>query len=227
MNAKKSNQKKVAKATAVEQPVKTVEQPVTEQSVNDQSVIEQTSLKTSLSQVIEVNIDEIVPNPMNPRRYFDEESLTELAQNIKEHGVLQPVTVREISGKDGKKYELVFGERRFRAAKIARLETIPCTVRELNDEAAFDLMISENLQRQDILPSEEGVAFNQILDKGKDIRYISERFGKSENFIHGRLSLVRLIPEITKLLDNEEITIGMALEISRLELTCVNFLHYS
>jgi ParB family chromosome partitioning protein len=87
----------------------------------------------------------------------------------------------------------------------------------LNDEAAFDMMISENLQRQDILPSEEGDAFKSILDKGKDIRYISERFGKSETFIHSRLSLVRLTPEIRRLLNTEEITIGMAVEISRLE----------
>jgi len=81
-------------------------------------------------------------------------------------------------------------ERRFRAAKIAGLETIPCMIRQLSDDAAFDLMVSENLARQDIRPSEEGMAFKRILDKGKDIRYISERFGKSDSFIHGRLSLV-------------------------------------
>jgi len=77
--------------------------------------------------------------------------------------------------------------------------------------------VSENLQRQDIRPSEEGEAFKRILDKGKDIRYISERFGKSDSFIHGRLSLVRLIPKITRLLDVEEISISMAVEISKLE----------
>jgi len=139
MSTKKSNQKKAAKATAVEQPVTEVSQPVIEQSGKEQS-----SQQPPQSQVVEVMINDIVPNPMNPRRYFEEESLVELAQNIIEHGVLQPVTVREISGEDGKKYELVFGERRFRAAKIAGLETIPCIVRELNDEAAFELMISEN-----------------------------------------------------------------------------------
>ena len=80
------------------------------------------------------------------------------------------------------------------------------------------------LQRQDILPSEEGEAFKRILDKGKDIRYISERFGKSETFIHGRLSLVRLVPEVTRLLDIEEITIGMAVEISKLESSIQNHL---
>ena len=69
-------------------------------------------------------------------------------------------------------------------------------IRQLSDDAAFDMMVSENLQRQDIRPSEEGEAFKRILDKGKDIRYISERFGKSDSFIHGRLSLVRLIPDV-------------------------------
>jgi len=203
MSTKKNNpKKKVAKATTVEQPV------------SEAPAMEQHSLQ---SQVVAVKIDEIVPNPMNPRRFFDEESIAELAQNIIKHGVLQPVTVREMLDGDRKKYEIVFGERRYRAAKIAGMETIPCMIRELSDDEAFDMMISENLQRYDILPSEEGEAFKKILDKGKDIRYISERFGKSDSFIHSRLSLVRLIPEITKLLNSEEITIGMAVEISKME----------
>jgi len=90
-------------------------------------------------------------------------------------------------------------------------------VGELNDDAAFDLMVSENLQRQDIRPSEEGVAFKNILERGYSIAYISERFGKSETFIHSRLILNRLIPEISAFLDKEEISIGMAVEIARLE----------
>ena len=230
MSAKKSNQKKTAKVAVVEQPV--IENPVVvEQSVIEQQevvqveverpedenlVIEQSSQQ---SQVLDLKIADIVPNPSNPRRYFNDESLSELAQNIRQHGVLQPVTVREISQENGQKYELIFGERRFRAAKIAGLKTLPCLVRKLCDDAAFDLMISENLCRTDIRPSEEGVAFKRIIDKGKDIRYISSRFGKSETFIHNRLSLVRLIPEITDLLDCEQISIGMAFEISRFEPT--------
>ena len=210
MSTKKSNQKKVAKATAVEQPI-------TEQSAVEQQAMEQLSQQSHVSQVTNVKIVDIVPNPANPRQYFDEESLSELAQNILEHGVLQPVTVREIPDDNGRKYELVFGERRFRAAKIAGLETLPCFVRELNDDAAFDLMVSENLQRQDILPSEEAGAFKSILERGYSIAYISERFGKSENFIHNRLILNRLIPEITSLLNREEISIGAAAEIARLE----------
>ena len=241
-STKKSSQKKVAKATAVE-PV--IEQPVSEELISEQSVYEELISEQSIceepvseqpvvepsaveqssqespqfqsSPVVELRIDEIVPNPMNPRRYFDHESLSELAQNIIEHGVLQPVTVREISRDDGKKYEIVFGERRFRAVTIAGFQTLPCMIRRLCDEEAFDLMISENLQRQDIRPSEEGEAFKKMIDRGKTIAYISERFGKSESFIHGRLSLVRLIPEITAMLDSEEISIGMAVEIARME----------
>ena len=221
MSKQKRNQKKkgaVAPTPTVEQP-DTVNQQLTEESVEEQSLQKPALTQEAplQSQVVAVKIDGIVPNPMNPRRFFDEESLAELAKNIVEHGVLQPVTVREALDGDEKKYEIVFGERRYRAAKIAGLETIPCMIRELNDDEAFDMMISENLQRYDILPSEEGEAFKRILDKGKDIRYISERFGKSDSFIHGRLSLVRLIPEITKLLNGEEITIGMAVEISKME----------
>ena len=100
---------------------------------------------------------------------------------------------------------------------IAGLTTMPCMVRELDDTTVFDMMVSENLQRMDIRPSEEGEAFMKIIAKGYDITYIRERFGKSDAFIHSRLSLVRLIPEITALLDREEISIGVAVEISRLE----------
>ena len=205
MNNKKNDPKKSKKEPAVTQPV--TESPAMEQPLQS----------STQSQVVAVSIEDIVPNPMNPRRFFDEESLSDLAQNIIEHGVLQPITVREMIDEAGKKYEIVFGERRYRAAKIAGLETVSCMVRELTDDAAFDMMISENLQRFDILPSEEGTAFKRIIDKGKDIRYISERFGKSETFIHSRLSLVRLIPEITILLNKEEIAIGMAVEISKME----------
>ena len=161
MSTKKSNQKKVAKEKATK-----IEQPITEQSAVEQPAIEQSSQQP---QVTEIKLADIVPNPANPRKYFDEESLTELAQNILEHGVLQPVTVREIPEADGRKYELVFGERRFRAAKIAGLETIPCMVRNLNDDAAFDLMVSENLARENILPSEEAEAFKAILERGNSM----------------------------------------------------------
>ena len=201
MITKKQNPKKVAKATEVEKPV----------------IIEQPAQQSQPSNVMEIKVAEIVPNPANPRKYFDEENLSELAQNIHEHGIFQPVTVREVPEESGKKYEIVFGERRFRAAKIVGLETIPCIVRNLTDDDAFDMMVSENLQRQDIRPSEEGRAFKSILERGYSIAYISERFGKSETFIHSRLSLIRLIPEITVLLNREEISIGMAVEIARLE----------
>jgi ParB family chromosome partitioning protein len=90
-------------------------------------------------------------------------------------------------------------------------------VRDLTDDIAFDMMVSENLQRQDILPSEEAVAFKNILDRGNTIAYISEKFGKSESFVHSRLILNRLVPIITNLLDCEEISIGVATEIARLE----------
>ena len=115
MSTKKTNQKKVAKATEVEKLV----------------VVEQSTQPSQPSQITEIKVAEIIPNPANPRKYFDEESLSELAQNILEQGVLQPITVREVSEENGKKYEIVFGERRFRAAKNAGLETIPCIVATL------------------------------------------------------------------------------------------------
>lgn len=177
----------------------------------------------------------IQPSPMNPRKTFDEAKLEELAQNIEEQGLLQPITVRKIS--DGEthideetgevvsvepRYEIVCGERRFRAwnllaNKSARYNEIPCIIREMTDEQAFDAMITENLQRQDVDPVEEAIAFSLLLENGSPVEDIAVRFGKSIRFVQDRVKLKGLIPELIEILRKDLIPISGAMLLAKLD----------
>lgn len=177
----------------------------------------------------------IQPSPMNPRKTFDEAKLEELAQNIEEQGLLQPITVRKIS--DGEthideetgevvsvepRYEIVCGERRFRAwnllaNKSARYNEIPCIIREMTDEQAFDAMITENLQRQDVDPVEEAIAFSLLLENGSPVEDIAVRFGKSIRFVQDRVKLKGLIPELIEMLRKDLIPISGAMLLAKLD----------
>ena len=140
------------------------------------------------NEIKNVPISAILPSPRNPRKTFDEVSLQELADNIKQQGLLQPITVRpiiDLADQEGNlcKYEVVCGERRFRAVKMNGDETIPCIVRDLDDETAYEVMITENLQRKDIDPMEEAFAFNELVKAGKSCDEIAQRFGKPLRFL--------------------------------------------
>lgn len=170
------------------------------------------STKTELK---EVNLADITVSRTNPRKHFDEESIKELAASIKEKGVLQPIVVR-LNGKAGK-YELVAGERRFRASKIAEAKTIPAVIRELSDDEALELQIIENLQRKDIHPMEEAVAFKGLMVMKKmEVKEIAQRVGKSPQYVAQRLKLNDLIEEFQKAFYKERMTIATALTIARL-----------
>lgn len=157
----------------------------------------------------------IQPSGYNPRKDFDEQSLTELADSIRQHGVLQPVGVRPISGTD--RYEIVFGERRYRASLIAGRENIPALIYDtLSDNEAEELAITENLQRKDIAPMEEAEAFRNLIESGRyDTQSLAVQVGKSETYIRTRMKLTTLIPEIASLLDTDDITVSVASEICR------------
>lgn len=177
----------------------------------------------------------IQPSPMNPRKTFDEAKLEELAQNIEEQGLLQPITVRKISDEETHideetgevvsiepQYEIVCGERRFRAwnllaNKSARYNEIPCIIREMTDEQAFDAMITENLQRQDVDPVEEAIAFSLLLENGNAIEDIAIRFGKSIRFVQDRVKLKGLIPELMEMLRKDLIPISGAMLLAKLD----------
>lgn len=165
-------------------------------------------------------------SPMNPRKTFDQASLEELADNIKRQGLLQPITVRPVDYRDEltdgevvsipSKYEIVCGERRYRAVKMNGSESIACIVRDMTDEEAFDAMITENLQRKDVDPIEEAFAFAQLYARGKGVEEIAGRFGKSVKFIRERIKLDGLLPEVKQWVSKGLMHIGAAIHIAEL-----------
>lgn len=183
----------------------------------------QTLKPTNMERKIqEISLNEIRPSAMNPRKTFDQESLQELADNIKRQGLLQPITIRpvdELLNTDGTvcHYEVVCGERRYRAVKMNGSKTISCIVREMTDEDAFDAMITENPQRKDVDPMEESFAFAQLVKNGKTIEEIALRFGKSKRFIADRIRLDKLLPELKKAVTDGGVTIGAGMLLAKLD----------
>ena len=162
--------------------------------------------------VLLLDMEKIVNSSFNPRKSFSEESLQELADSIAQVGVLQPICVRP---KD-EEFEIVYGERRYWAAERAGLKMIPVVVRELNDAEAEDAAITENLQREDVKPLEEAAAYSRALDSGRHtVESLVGKFGKSEAYIRSRLKLCALIDPLAELLDREEISVGVAIEIAK------------
>lgn len=161
-----------------------------------------------------VALENIQPSSYNPRKNFDEESLAELAESIRQQGVLQPIGIRPLAETD--RYEIVFGERRYRASLMAGLAEIPAIVMEISNEEAEEMAVTENLQRKDVTPIEEANAYQRLIESGRhDVQSLAVQFGKNENYIRTRLKFVSLIPEIAKLLEQDEITISVASEICR------------
>lgn len=161
-----------------------------------------------------VALANIQPSTFNPRKHFDEDSINELADSIRQQGVLQPINVRPIPDTD--RYEIVFGERRYRAALIAGLEEIPAIISSYTNEEAEEIAITENLQRKDVTPMEEADAYQRLMDSGRhDVKSLALLFGKSEGYIRSRLKFTTLIPEIAELMADETISISVANEICR------------
>ncbi len=165
----------------------------------------------------------INPNPDNPRKHYDDQALKDLAASIRAQGVWEPIVVRPDPIKP-KTYELVIGERRWRAAKLAGLTAIPAIVRQLSDREALEAMVLENLQREDLDPLDEAAGYRALLDYGADktkpshtITSLAERIGKSESYVHARLKLLQLIPAARIALARHFITPGHAVLIARLQ----------
>lgn len=170
------------------------------------------------TQFVCIDIQSIATNPNNPRKVFDSVALEELSASIIEKGVLQPIVVRPFSdAENGTEYQLVCGERRWRAAGMAGLFEIPAIIRDLTDDEAMDVAITENLQRKDVSPLEEANAFNYLLDKGSSIADLCGRFGKSEFYVRGRLKLLSMNEDFRKLLDAGTISISQAMEIVKFD----------
>lgn len=164
--------------------------------------------------IVEVAIEDIYPNPTQPRTYFDEKALNELAQSIKNLGVIQPVTLR----KDGEKFEIISGERRFRASKIAGLTSIPAYIRLVNDQELLEMALVENIQREDLDSIEIALTYQRLLDEiGMTQENLSQRVGKDRSTITNSIRLLRLNPDIQNAIRSGEISAGHGRAIISME----------
>jgi ParB family chromosome partitioning protein len=153
----------------------------------------------------EIKLNELRPNPYQPRKTFQQETIDELKESIIEHGILQPIVVR----KSIRGYEIVVGERRFRAAKEAKLETVPAVVRTLSEQQMMELAVLENLQREDLNPIEEGLAYQLLMEKLKLTQEeVAKRLGKSRPHIANHIRLLSLPPKIQELISGGKISMG-------------------
>ena len=204
----------VPTATEVTAPLETATVPtVTEET--PQQVTFKTPLATATAET-DLDITTVQPSADNHRKTFNDASLQELAESIREVGVLQAIAVRPRTAGG---YEIIYGERRYRASLLAGAKTIKATIyNNITDDEAEDMSLSENLQREQVRPTEEAKAFKRLLEKGRyDMYSLVSRFGRSEKYIYTRLKLNELYQPIGELLDNETITISVAEEISTYE----------
>jgi ParB family chromosome partitioning protein len=163
----------------------------------------------------EIELDKIVINPFQPREKFDEEALLELAASIKELGVIQPITVREVARNQ---YQIISGERRTRAAKIAGLSRIPAYIRKANDTEMLEMALVENIQREDLNPIEIAFSYNRLIEEcALTQETLSERVGKKRSTVTNYLRLLKLPAEIQKGLQNKVLSMGHAKALAGVE----------
>lgn len=171
------------------------------------ALISEANAETGSEPEAVLQIADIVRNPNQPRKTFDEDKLAELADSIKQNGVLQPILVR----KKGQKYEIVAGERRYQASKLAGLKEIPAVVRDIDDNKVFQLALIENLQRSDLSPIEEAKGYKQLLtSQGLTQEELSKILSKSRSAIANTLRLMDLPPEVQEMMEQGLLTAGHA-----------------
>jgi ParB family chromosome partitioning protein len=182
------------------------------------STTQETKRRGSL--VKEIPLADISESQTNPRSQYDERKLAELATNVKQHGVLQPVLVRPHPNGTPDAYELVVGSRRYRASKLARRETIPATIRELTDTQAAEIQLIENLQREDVHELDEASGYAALLHLNPNtytVETIAAKVGRSPAYVNGRLQLLNLIDEAKQAFRAAKLTVSHAFEIARLQ----------
>ena len=169
---------------------------------------------TPKEEIVEIDISELRPNPYQPRKEFDPEKLTELAVSIKEHGIIQPIIFK----KSVKGYEIIAGERRYRASKLAGLDKVPAIVRPFTDEQMAEISLLENIQRENLNPIEEALAYKQLLEKSHMTHEnLSTKVGKSRSYITNVIGLLRLPSEVQELVSKGKISMGHARALSKIE----------
>ncbi len=157
-----------------------------------------------------LSVSDLVPNKYQPRKIFDEENLNELANSIKERGILQPIIVRK-SNKDQSKFEIIAGERRWLAAQKVGLNDVPVVITEADDLKSLEFAIVENVQRHDLNPLEEAQGYKKLIDEfSYDQEKVSKFIGKSRSYIANALRLLSLPDEVVKLVENQKLSAGHA-----------------
>ncbi len=163
---------------------------------------------TTSEEMVEIDLDLIEPNNFQPRTSFDEERLEQLAQSIKANGIIQPLLVRRLSSD---RYQLVAGERRWRAAQRAGLHRVPCVVKEIPEDKMLELALIENIQRQELNAIEEAHAYKRLIETlGLTQEMVAQRVGRDRTFITNYLRLLRLPDDIQRMVEAEKLTMGHA-----------------
>ena len=170
--------------------------------------------ETPKEEIKQININELRSNPYQPRKVFDQQSLEELASSIREHGVFQPIIVkRSIKG-----YEIVAGERRVKASLIAGRETVPAIIRDFNDQEMMEIALLENLQREDLNPIEEAMAYqNLMVAKGLNHEQLAQRIGKSRSYVTNMVGLMNLPQSVKDLVIAKKISATHARTLSKIK----------
>ena len=190
-----------------------------EQLFNNENIdldsFEKTVYETATrEEIVDIDLSELRANPYQPRKVFDEEALQELASSIAEHGVFQPIIVKKIS----KGYEIIAGERRVRASKMAGLDTVPAIIRNLDDNQMMEIALLENLQRENLSAIEEAAAYKTMIEKlGLTQEQLSARVGKSRSHITNILGLLRLPQDVQSLVTSNKLSMAHARVLSKLE----------
>jgi ParB family chromosome partitioning protein len=175
---------------------------------NQATEVKQEVIKELSKGVAEISISEIEPNPFQPRTDFDQDELLELVQSIKTHGIIQPITVRSLAIN---KYQLISGERRWRASKLAGLKDIPAYIRLADDQGMLEMAIVENIQRSNLNALEVAISYQRLLDEcNLQHEELADRVGKERSTVTNYMRLLKLPPDIQSGLKNEQISMGHA-----------------
>ena len=181
----------------------------------DTDVTSKTGADGVVGSIAQIPLEQIEPNPFQPRTEFDVEALAELSASIKEQGIIQPITVRKL-GYD--RYQIISGERRFKASKLAGLTSLPAYIRVANDQGMLELALIENIQRENLNPIEVAISFKRLLDEcSLTQEVLSERVGKNRSTVTNFLRLLKLPPEIQLAVRDERISMGHARALAGIE----------
>lgn len=174
----------------------------------DTDVTSKTGIEGVVGSIAQISVEHIEPNPFQPRTFFEPVALAELSASIKEQGIIQPITVRKM-GYD--RYQIISGERRFKASKMAGLTTIPAYIRVANDQGMLEMSLVENIQRQNLNPLEIALSYKRLIDEcSLTQEMLSERVGKNRSTVTNFLRLLKLQPQIQAAIRNETLSMGHA-----------------